>query len=78
MVISIANVELTGIAGQMRRNTFAFGPPAANVPAQLINMAQGGRFKGGSEMITVVAASSDATISAGGKRDVITSIPQFR
>src|SRR5215467_12077202 len=69
--MNMAKVEPTGIAGQIRRMTFAFGPPAAKVPAQLINMAHGGRFKGGSEMITVVAASREAIISTGGRRKLI-------
>src|SRR5580765_4345642 len=55
----------------MRRITVAFGPPAAKVPAQLMKMAHGGRFKGGREIMTVVAASAEATISAGGNRELI-------
>jgi hypothetical protein len=69
--MSIAYVEPMGIAGQMRRIRFALGPPAANVPAQLMKIAQGGRFKGGRAIITVVAASRDATISTGSRRELI-------
>src|SRR5215813_14221277 len=74
--MSIANVEPTGITGQILRSTFTFGPPAANVPAQLMKMAQGGRFKGGRAMMTVVAASADATIS-GGRRELIDLYPSL-
>src|SRR5215467_6412742 len=75
--MSMANVEPTGIAGQILRSTFTFGPPAANVPAQLMKMAQGGRFNGGRAMITVVAASTDATISAGSRRELIDLYPSL-
>src|SRR3954464_3150094 len=53
------------MTGQILRSTSGLGPPAAKVPAQLMKMAHGGSDQGGSEMITVVAASSDATISVG-------------
>jgi hypothetical protein len=72
--MNIANVEPTGIEGQIRRKTVALGPPAANVPAQLMKMAHGGRLQGGREIMTVVAASRDATSSTGGKCDFMTLI----
>ena len=51
-----------GIVSQIFFNTSGFGPPAANVPAHETKIAQGGRCDG---VKIVVAASSEATISAG-------------
>jgi hypothetical protein len=44
----------------------ALGPPAANVAAHAMKIAQGGRFHGGIPTKIVVTARSEATISAGG------------
>src|SRR5579863_770834 len=56
----------TGIVIQIFRKLAEVGPPAANVPAQVMKIAQGGKFQGGIPMKTVVTARADATISAGG------------
>src|SRR5665213_2814399 len=57
-----AKIEPIGIVSQIFFNTSGFGPPAAKVPAQDTKIAHGGRFDG---VNTVVAASREATISAG-------------
>jgi hypothetical protein len=57
-----AKIAPIGIVIQIFFMTSGFGPPAAKVPAHETKIAHGGRCAG---VKTVVAASRDATISAG-------------
>src|SRR5579863_10696478 len=52
-----------GIVTQIFFRVSGFGPPAAKVPAHEMKIAQGGRLTGAKSVVT---ASSEATISAGG------------
>src|SRR6185437_96641 len=52
-----------GIVTHIFFRVSGFGPPAAKVPAQVMKMAHGGRLAGANSVVT---ASSEATISAGG------------
>src|SRR3954454_9786025 len=61
----IAVTEPSTWTGRILRMTSRFGPPAANVPAQLMNTAHGGKCGEPLEIGTVVIASSDAEISLG-------------
>src|SRR3954463_800095 len=63
--ISIAVNEPSTWTGRILRRTSRFGPPAANVPAQLMNTAHGGKCGDPLEIGTVVMASSEADSSLG-------------
>src|SRR5579875_3112558 len=60
-----AVIDPTGIVGRSFLNTSRLGPPEANVPAQVMKMAHGGKFVGGRELSTVVTARSEAATGSG-------------
>src|SRR5919202_3186300 len=63
--ISVAVHEPSTWTGTILRMTSRFGPPEANVPAQLMNTAHGGKCVAPREIGTVVIASSEADSSLG-------------
>src|ERR687888_190974 len=63
--ISIAVTDPSTCTGTSLRITSRLGPPDANVPAQLMNTAHGGKCGGALPIGTVVIASRDAESSLG-------------